>query len=305
MCLKIMGILNTTPDSFFDGGHFFGLDAALAQAEKMIRSGADIIDVGGESTRPPTKFHQTHGLVVEVSEEEEKRRVLPVLSELARRFPAVTLSVDTRRVSIAKAAIEKGTRMVNLVTEGVDADMAQLIADHPTASLVICHMRGKPHEMQTGDFHMGPMIPYLLEWFHSQIHVLKAKGVKDSQIILDPGIGFGKKKPDQDFEILRGLPELKALGYPLLVGLSRKSFMGAVLDKTASDLLPATLVMNTLCVAQGVDLIRVHDVAEHNEMRTLWERVKNSSLELDRKQGDPTGFLTSPPHTRPPYPPRH
>ncbi|MBI2602979.1 MAG: dihydropteroate synthase [Deltaproteobacteria bacterium] len=271
---RIMGVLNVTPDSFFDGGKYLDMSRALERAEQMLREGADIIDVGGESTRPPSTFHEKHGQLVEVSEEEERKRVLPVLSALLRQFPTQTLSVDTRRASIAAAAFAEGVRMVNYVTESVSPAMAKVIATHPEGSLVLCHMRGKPQSMQGGKFHNGPMIPNLREWFHKQIALLNLYGVKDSQIIIDPGIGFGKKKPDQDFEILLALSELKSLGYPLLIGLSRKSFMGLVLDKPANDLLSATLAMNALCMDKGVDVIRVHDVAEHHELRTLLGAMK-------------------------------
>lgn len=270
---KIMGILNTTPDSFYDGGRYATVDAAVEHALVMVQEGADIIDVGGESTRPPTAFHQHNGLVTVLSEDEEKKRVLPTLKKLKDLLPNIVFSIDTRKVSVAQAAIAVGAKIINYVTEEVQVDMAQTIAAHPEVSVVICHMRGKPQTMQAGSFHEGPMVPYLETWFRQQIARVKDCGVQDQQIILDPGLGFGKKKPDQDLEILRGLSQLKKLGYPLLLGLSRKSFMGHILDKPATELLSASLGLNAFALMQGVDYLRVHDVKEHKDLVQVLSRV--------------------------------
>jgi len=269
----IMGVLNVTPDSFYDGAKYNTLEKALERARFLITNGVDILDLGGESTRPATPFHQDQGPVLVLPEEEERKRVLALLEILCREFPAQRISLDTRNANIAEDAIALGVKMINYVTDEVYDDMAQVIAHHSEVSLVICHMRGSPKTMQDGEFHDGPMLPYLVEWFTKQIAKLKSYGVKDPQIILDPGIGFGKRKPDQDFEILHCIPELKAMGYPLLIGLSRKSFMGKFLGKKASDLLPATLVLNAFSLRQGADILRVHDVNEHKDLIALSSRI--------------------------------
>lgn len=271
---QIMGVLNVTPDSFYDGGQYFSLDKAFARACEMIAEGVDILDLGGESTRPATSFHESKGKVVALDEDEEQQRIFPLLKRLRSEFPSQNISVDTRKVSIAEQAIALGVHMINCVCENISPDMAKLIASSSEVSFVLCHMRGNPQTMQNGDFHTGPMIPYLKDWFLQQIALLKKYGVKESQIILDPGIGFGKRKPDQDFEILRGLAELKALGFPLLIGLSRKSFMGQVLKKPASELLPATLALNAFALQQGADIIRVHDVKEHKDLVQILVRLR-------------------------------
>ncbi len=271
---RIMGVLNTTPDSFYDGASYTTLEKALAHARQILRDGAEIIDIGGESTRPSTDFHLAHGSVNEVSEEEEKNRVLPVIEALRDELTEQQcISVDTRKVSVAEAAIRCGAKMINYVTDSVCSQMAALIAAHPKVYIVICHMRGQPRSMQDGNFYVGPIVPHLMDWFQKQVQILIKHGVHKDQIILDPGIGFGKKKPDQDLEILRGLSEFKALGFPILIGLSRKSFMGTLLNKPASQLLSATLVLNQFAASQGADIIRVHDVAEHKDAWTLLAMV--------------------------------
>lgn len=262
-----MGVINVTPDSFYDGGKHQSLEAAFLCARKMIADGVDIIDIGGESTRPVTAFHIANGLRKEVTEDEERQRVIPLIQKLRHEFPTQKLSVDTRRSVIAKEALSLGVNYISCVCESVSEDMAKVLSQFPHAFLIVCHMRGQPKNMQEGDFHQGPMIPYLKEWFQTQIEFLKSFGV--GNIILDPGIGFGKRKPDQDFEILRGISDLKTMNYPLLIGLSRKSFMGKVLDKSADNLLSATLAMNTYALMQGADIIRVHDVPEHKDVLTI------------------------------------
>jgi len=266
---QIMGVLNLTPDSFYDGGRYSSFESAFAYARKMIEEGVDILDIGGESTRPATAFHQEHGAVMTLPEEEERQRVLPLLEVLCREFPIQKFSVDTRKAKIADEVIQLGVQYISYVTDKVYDDMAEVLGRNPQTSIILCHMRGSPKTMQEGEFHDGPMIPYLQEWFQEQISKLKTYGVKEQQIILDPGIGFGKRKPDQDFEILRGIRELKNMGFPVLIGLSRKSFMGHVLKKKASDLLPATLVLNAIALSQGADIIRVHDVADHKDLLAL------------------------------------
>ncbi len=269
----IMGILNVTPDSFYDGNLYNTFERALERACTLIEAGVDILDIGGESTRPSTSFHHKHGFRQDVQSDHEMQRVLPLLKVLRLEFPSQILSVDTRNKELASEALKLGVHIINCVCETVSEDIAKRIASFPHSRCVLCHMRGNPQDMQNGNFYEGPIIPYLKEWFLQEIAKMKSFGVDEKQIILDPGIGFGKKKPDQDFEILRGISELKSLEYPVLIGLSRKSFMGKVLNKSADQLLSATLAMNTYAILQGADIIRVHDVDEHKEVRELLSRL--------------------------------
>lgn len=279
--LKIMGVLNITPDSFFDGGEHYLEEKALKRAREMLTEGADIIDIGGESTRPPTSFHCNNGDLEEVDCEQEWQRISFVLSKMIENKGlikengnnTVKISVDTRKIAIARRSLELGVDIINLVSSGLTPEWGELLGSYPKSSIIICHMRGEPKAMQTGDFHSGPIIPYLKEWFSEQIALLQSYGVKDSQIMLDPGIGFGKRKPDQDLEILHSLEELKSFGYPIVVGLSRKSFMGVILDKPCENLLNASVIMNTVAALKGADIIRVHDVKEHHELAKLITRM--------------------------------
>ena len=267
--VQIVAVLNMSPDSFFKASSRTSFEEALAYSRQLIEAGADILDIGGESTRPATPFHQKQGPLVEVSEDEELQRIIPLIKALRAEFPSQKLSVDTRRTQIAQEALSLGVHFINHVCDSVDPQLARVLSEFPESRLVLCHMRGQPQNMQAGNFHEGPIVPYLREWFETQIALLTKHGVSASQIILDPGIGFGKRKPDQDLEILKGIPELKALGFPVFIGLSRKSFMGQILNKKAEDLLPATLVMNTYALLQGADYIRVHDVREHRDLVSL------------------------------------
>lgn len=264
-----MGVLNITPDSFYDGGLYLRFEQALEQACVLMEQGVDILDLGAESTRPKTIYQKSSP----TTQSDEEARLFPLLEVLCTQFPDQKISIDTRSLDVARKALAYGVSMINHVTENLDEAFAQLMASYPDRSIVVCHMRGNPDGMQAGDFHQGPIIPYLLEWFKKQIATLLSHGVRKEQIILDPGIGFGKKKPDQDFEILRGIPELKALGFPILIGLSRKSFMAHVLGKRADALLPATIAMNTFALIQGADIIRVHDVSEHKDILNLLDQL--------------------------------
>lgn len=268
---QVVGVLNCTPDSYSDVGRCETFEKAFDYASKLIKEGLDILDIGGESTRPSTPFHLKKGECIDLPHEEEKKRVLPLLKALRREFPHQKISVDTRTFEIAKEAADLGVHYISWVCEHVDSQIAELIASKKNLSLILCHMRGQPKNMQAGNFYDGDIVEHLEGWFQKQIDFLREKGVEDSQIILDPGIGFGKKKPDQDFDILKGIPRLKALGFPIYIGLSRKSFMGAALGKGAEELLPATLTMNAFSIFQGADFIRVHDVAEHKDLVKLFE----------------------------------
>lgn len=254
---KLMGILNVTPDSFFDKGHYFSPDKAIERGNAIYREGADILDIGGESTRPGS---------TPVTLEEELNRVIPVIQSLHSTIP-IPISIDTNKPKVAHAAIEAGATFLNDVCGFQNPEMQEIAA---TTGLDICvmHMQGTPQNMQKDPHYSDGVISSLLQWFEGQISCLLKRGVKEKQIILDPGIGFGKTV-DDNLKIIQNLAQLKALGFPLLVGISRKSFMGKILNKKPPELLPATLAVNTLLINANVDIIRVHDVLEHRDVIIL------------------------------------
>lgn len=259
---KIMGILNVTPDSFFDKGQFFNPDAANAQGIRICSDGADIIDIGGESTRPGAH---------PVSTQDELDRVLPVIKAI-RSASAIQISIDTRKPLVARAAIEAGATLINDVSGFTDPAM-QEIAAASNVEICVMHMQGTPQTMQNNPNYPEGIIPHLICWFESQVNLLIKRGVLEKHIILDPGIGFGKTVAD-NLEIIENLPKLKAIGFPLLLGVSRKSFMSKILNKSASELLPATIAINTLLVMSGIDVIRVHDVSEHRSVVDLLMKMR-------------------------------
>jgi dihydropteroate synthase len=253
----VMGILNVTPDSFSDGGEFFSLDRALAHAEQMTAEGADIIDVGGESTRP--------GSAAIVSADEEQRRVLPIISQLAKRT-SVPISVDTTKASVARAALDAGAAIVNdISTLRFEPEIAGEVAKFG-AGLVLMHSRGTP-----GSLHNLPPVEIIIEEvtnsLRESIAVAEQRGVKRESIVIDPGIGFGKSQ-EQNIELIAKLDQLIAAfpDFPLLIGTSRKSFLGRILadengtPAPASERLHASLATMTIAILKGAHLVRVHDV---------------------------------------------
>lgn len=244
-----MGILNVTPDSFFDGGRYFSSETAIVHGQNLVCHGADMIDIGGESSRPNA---------APVSIEEEIRRVIPVIDALHKQIP---LSIDTQKWQVAEEALNHGVTWINDIT-GFENPRMRKLAAQSGANLCVMHMQGNPSTMQIDPVYPEGVIPFLVEWFTKKIECLASDGVDPSRIYIDPGIGFGKTVA-HNLEILHNLPVLKALGCPLLIGLSRKSFMMKILNKKADELLPSTIAMNTLALQKGVDVIRVHDVAEH------------------------------------------
>jgi len=251
----VMGVLNVTPDSFSDGGEFLAVGDAVKQALAMEKAGADLIDIGAESTRPGSS---------ETNAEEELRRLLPVLKALRDKLK-VPISVDTRKAVVAEASIREGAEMINDVS-GLrhDPALAAVAAKYKTP-LILMHMRGVPRSMQRMSFARDAMKD-VSRCLRKSLELALHAGIKKSQIILDPGIGFGKSFA-QNYELLRNLPQLAKLGHPLLVGTSRKSFLGKTLSRDGNTVPPGDRIWGTAAtvtasILGGAHIVRVHDVAE-------------------------------------------
>ncbi len=245
----VMGILNITPDSFSDGGQFNTLETAIEQAHALVTSGVDVLDVGGQSTRPGS---------VQISVEEELDRVIPVIQALRATGLTVPISVDTTRAAVAQAALEAGATWLNDISGATYEPEMLTIAAHYQAPIVLMHIRGTPATMQTLTDYQD-VVAEVKTFLQTQAQQAKAAGIAPEQIILDPGIGFAKTF-DHNLQLLHHLPELKALGYPLLVGPSRKSFIGQILNEP----IPAQRVWGTAAacckvIAGGADILRIHD----------------------------------------------
>jgi len=250
----IMGVLNVTPDSFSDGGSFLTPLEAIKRARQIAAEGADILDLGGESTRPGSH---------EISAEEELNRVLPVLDALTGSYP-IPISIDTSKSKVALAALERGAAIVNDVTAlRNDPEIGALAAQYQ-AGLILMHMRGQPRNMQL----LAPSPDILAEieaWFEEVIAQAENCGVGSEQIVLDPGIGFGKTT-EQNLRLLRNLDRMAAKGFPILIGTSRKSFIGKILDKPAGSRAWGTAASVAAAAIFGAHIVRVHDVAEMRDV---------------------------------------
>src|SRR5260370_20766687 len=268
----VMGVLNVTPDSFSDGGKFLDPQKAIERALAMERDGADLLDLGGESTRPGS---------VGTSAETELARILPVLEGL-RGVLKIRISIDTRKAEVAEAAIAGGAEIINDVS-GLKSDprIAE-VAARRGVPLILMHMRGEPRTMQKADFARDVMKD-VCSGLRASIAIARKAGVRRSQIVIDPGIGFGKSF-DQNYELLRKLPELAKLGYPLLVGTSRKGFLGATLAQDGKPAPPeeriwATAGTVTDSIFGGAHIVRVHDVAEMVQVAQPSDCVPRTSRE--------------------------
>jgi len=251
----IMGVLNCTPDSFFDGGQYFSHDAAIAHGLRLAEQGADIIDVGGESTRPKGVYGEG---AAPVSTAEEKQRVLPVIAALAQQIQ-IPLSIDTYKASVAEAAVEAGASLVNDISGfQFDAAMPATVARLGVA-VVIMHTQGTPADMQANPVYEN-LLDALYFYFEQQIELARRAGIAENQIIIDPGLGFGKRLED-NYEIIRRLRELRGLGCPLLVGPSRKAFVGKPLNLPPEQRLEGTAAAVTAAIMNGAHIVRVHEVA--------------------------------------------
>ena len=258
---KVMGILNLTPDSFYDGGQNNAIDSALLKVDELLKNGADIIDMGAASTRPGAEI---------VGAEEELKRIAPIVSEVARSFPQAILSIDTFESKVARVCIEAGAHIINDVSGySIDPQMFDTVCDLKVP-YVLTHMRGTPQTMQGMTDYDDVTIDVVHE-LAKKAEQLRLGGVND--IIIDPGFGFAKTT-EQNFEVLRNLKQFELLELPLLVGISRKGMIYKSLETTAQEALNGTTVLNTIALERGADILRVHDPKEAKEAIRLIEMLK-------------------------------
>ena len=246
----VMGILNVTPDSFSDGGRFLDRATAVAHATQMVDDGADILDVGGESTRPGS---------APVPADEELSRVRQVIERLVELHPAIPVSIDTRKADVAAEALDAGATIVNDVSGGADPRMFDVVRERE-AAVVLMHMQGDPKTMQEAP-HYDDVVGEVHEYLRQRIEAAELAGIAPDRIAVDPGIGFGKDL-DQNLELMRGVGALLDLGRPVLVGPSRKRFIGAILDLPEEERVEGTIGAVVWMVGQGAHIVRVHDVRE-------------------------------------------
>ena len=264
-CL-IMGVLNVTPDSFSDGGRFLEPAAAVAHAHRMVAEGADLIDIGGESTRPGSR---------PVPAEEQMRRVLPAIEEMRRRGITLPISIDTRNALVAEAAISAGADLVNDVSAARhDPHMPSLLA-RLGIPCVLMHMQGTPETMQKSPSY-ADVVEEVLRFFEARIAALSADGVPPDRVVVDPGIGFGKTL-EHNLSLLRAVPRFAAR-WPLLIGGSRKRFIGELLNQPdPSGRLMGTAAVTAFCALAGADMVRVHDVGEMRQIVEVCRQLRGAS----------------------------
>lgn len=251
----VMGILNLTPDSFFDGGKFNSVDTALNRAEQLLNDGADILDLGAYSSRPGAD---------DISEEEELARMMPTLEAIVSRFPDALISIDTFRSGVASKTMEVGAHIINDISGGnLDADLP-LVAARFRAPYICMHMRGTPQTMQNGLTETSGLLP-VMEFFAQRVPALVQQGAND--VIIDPGFGFGKTL-EQNYQLVERLSDLSIFGKPILVGVSRKSMIRLRYGDSEAQTLKGTMEVNRLLIRNGADIIRVHDVKEAIEVVT-------------------------------------
>lgn len=244
----IMGVLNVTPDSFSEGGRYFEVDSAIAHAKGMVKEGAGIIDIGGESSRPGA---------LPVSADDELARVLPVVEGLVSEI-SVPISIDTYKAHVAHRVLEEGAHIVNDITAlRGDSDMARVVSE-THAGLILMHMKGNPRTMQQSPTYQN-VISEILSFFQERIGEAEKKGIQPDQILIDPGIGFGKTT-EHNLEILRQLRDFQSLNKPILIGTSKKSFIGKTLGLPVDDRMEGTAATVAWAIAHGADVVRVHDV---------------------------------------------
>lgn len=263
-----MGILNTTPDSFSDGGLYLNPEAAVKRAEQMLEEGADIIDIGGESTRPGSE---------KISAEEEIKRIIPVIKTIKKQFPTVTLSVDTWKHEVAEEAVKNGCTIINsLGGFSQDRNLVNIVVKSD-CKIVIYHIKGTPGTMQKGHIMYTDVVKEIAEFFNEQITFGKSRGIRKEQFILDPGIGFGKTL-EHNLEIIRNLDTFKKFDLPIAIGVSRKSHLGMILknelgqETAPTERIEAGLAETAIAVQKGATIIRTHDVLETKKFLTVFEK---------------------------------
>jgi len=259
----VMGILNVTPDSFSDGGYFFSTDDAVNQAKSMIDSGAVIIDVGGESTRPGAQA---------ISVEEERRRVIPVIERIYDAYPDTIISIDTSKPEIMAEAINAGARLVNDVYALRNPGALEVIADSNVA-VCLMHMKGEPRTMQSNPKY-DDVVEEVKDFLRHRIEVCVDAGISRKRIIIDPGFGFGKSL-QHNLLLMKNLEIFKTLGTTILVGVSRKSMIGAILENAVNDRMIGSISLATLSLWLGADILRVHDVAPTIDALKIFNAVKS------------------------------
>ena len=261
----IMGVLNVTPDSFSDGGKYYGKRRAIAHAVRMAAEGADIIDVGGESTRPGGR---------DISETEECSRVIPVIEAISRKLD-LPISIDTRKAWVAEAALRAGATIINDVSGLKHDPLMAGVAARYNATVIVMHMKGTPRNMQKSPRYRN-LIPEIKSELRESLKIARAAGIDKEKIVIDPGIGFGKTVK-HNLEILNRLAEFKELGASICVGTSRKSFIGRILNKPcAGDRLAGTIAASVFAIIRGADILRVHDVKEAVEAAAITDSILKS-----------------------------
>ncbi len=261
----VMGILNVTPDSFFDGSRYVNTAAAVEHAMAMIADGADIIDVGGESSRPGA---------APVPAEVELARVVPVIAAI-RKQSHVLISIDTTKANVARAALDAGANIVNDISAlRFDPEMPSIIAAND-AYVVLMHMQGTPRTMQQ-DPHYSDPVAEIKAFLAARMDAAIRAGIPEDHIFLDPGIGFGKRL-EHNLAVVRAIPAFAELGPPVLIGLSRKSFLGDILEVEVTDRLVGTIAANAIAIRNGADIIRVHDVKEGKQTAVVAHRLRSDA----------------------------
>lgn len=259
---RIMGILNLTPDSFYDGGQYQNKSALLKRTAQMLNDGADIIDIGGMSSRPGAKL---------IPVEEELDRVLSAIETIKTEFPETIISIDTVRAEVARQATAAGAAIVNDVSGGtIDKDMFAAVAEI-NCPYILMHMQGLPENMQQNPKYDGQVVTVVMDYLIQKMGQLRALGLKD--IIIDPGFGFGKTV-SHNYQLLKNLSSFKILEAPVLVGLSRKSMINKVLGTTPATALNGTSVLHMVALQNGAKLLRVHDVLEAKQTILLWQQLE-------------------------------
>ncbi|OYX86327.1 MAG: dihydropteroate synthase [Flavobacteriales bacterium 32-34-25] len=257
---KVMGILNITPNSFFDGGRYSNENEILAKVEKMLAEGATFIDIGAYSSKPSAEF---------VSEEEELNRIVPVVQLLVKHFPEILISIDTFRSEVARVCIENGAAMINDISAGnLDDKMLEVIAKY-NVPYIMMHMRGTPETMQSMTEYED-VVKEVLFYFSEKISLARSLGIND--LIIDPGFGFAKTIT-QNYEVMQKLELFQNLELPLLIGISRKSMIHKTLEISADEALNGTTFLNTIALTKGAQILRVHDVKEAVECVKLYEKL--------------------------------